>query len=175
MLHLMGTLSEEIADAFCTEKLVMRCAEMCDYYLVELVGPKCTSLRVKDPEKYNFRPRQMLSDLLRTHDDECPRVRACAHGRLGIFGNLSRNGNFVSAVARDDRSYSDAVLRRSIGIVKQRDLLTADECAALERFADAVKRAKESVVDLDELLGEPPEEFCGTHWGVWGEARVRCL
>ncbi|EGG02482.1 uncharacterized protein MELLADRAFT_91304 [Melampsora larici-populina 98AG31] len=35
-----------------------------DYNLETLAGPKCQSLQVKDPDKFNFYPKKLLTDIL---------------------------------------------------------------------------------------------------------------
>lgn len=39
---------------------VERVASMLNYFLLQLVGPQRKSLSLKDPEKYEFRPKQLL-------------------------------------------------------------------------------------------------------------------
>jgi len=36
---------------------------MLNYFLLQLVGPQRKSLTVKDPEKYEFRPKQLLKQV----------------------------------------------------------------------------------------------------------------
>lgn len=42
---------------------VERIASMLNYFLLQLVGPQRKALRVKDPEKYEFRPKELLSQV----------------------------------------------------------------------------------------------------------------
>ncbi|EGG04010.1 uncharacterized protein MELLADRAFT_89730 [Melampsora larici-populina 98AG31] len=37
---------------------------MLDYNLETLAGPKCQSLQVKDPDKFNFYPKKLSTDIL---------------------------------------------------------------------------------------------------------------
>lgn len=39
---------------------------MLNYFLLQLVGPQRRSLSLKDPEKYEFRPKQLLKQVLET-------------------------------------------------------------------------------------------------------------
>lgn len=39
---------------------------MLNYFLFQLVGPNRKSLRVHDPEKYNFRPKELLKQVLKS-------------------------------------------------------------------------------------------------------------
>lgn len=40
-----------------------RIAAMLNYFLLQLVGPQRKTLRVKDPEKYEFRPKELLAQV----------------------------------------------------------------------------------------------------------------
>ena len=42
---------------------VERIASMLNYFLLQLVGPERRALKVKDPEKYEFRPKELLSQV----------------------------------------------------------------------------------------------------------------
>jgi hypothetical protein len=42
---------------------VERIASMLNYFLFQLVGPQRKALRVKEPEKYEFRPKELLSQV----------------------------------------------------------------------------------------------------------------
>ena len=42
---------------------VERVASMLNYFLLQLAGPKRKSLTVKDPEKYEFKPKQLLKQV----------------------------------------------------------------------------------------------------------------
>lgn len=39
---------------------------MLNYFLLQLVGPQRKSLSLKDPEKYEFRPKLLLKQVLKT-------------------------------------------------------------------------------------------------------------
>lgn len=36
---------------------------MLNYFLMQLVGPERRALKVKDPEKYEFRPKELLTQV----------------------------------------------------------------------------------------------------------------
>lgn len=42
---------------------VERVASMLNYFLLQLVGPQRKSLSLKDPEKYEFRPKDLLKQV----------------------------------------------------------------------------------------------------------------
>ena len=42
-----------------------RIAAMLNYFLLQLVGPQRKALRLNDPEKYEFRPKELLAQVCR--------------------------------------------------------------------------------------------------------------
>ncbi|KAJ6936508.1 ubiquitin conjugation factor E4 [Populus alba x Populus x berolinensis] len=55
--------SEQITAPFLLPEMVDRVANMLNYFLLQLVGPQRKSLTLKDPEKYEFRPKQLLKQV----------------------------------------------------------------------------------------------------------------
>jgi hypothetical protein len=49
---------------------------MLDYFLLHLTGPERRSLKVKDPEKYFFRPRELLQQIVQVGGPG-PGTRVC--------------------------------------------------------------------------------------------------
>ena len=60
---MLAFTSEEITAPFLLPEMVERVANMLNYFLLQLVGPQRKSLSLKDPEKYEFRPRQLLKQV----------------------------------------------------------------------------------------------------------------
>jgi ubiquitin conjugation factor E4 B len=114
---------------------------MLNYNLVQLVGPKHRDLKVKSPEKYSFKPRQLLSDILDIYIHLCPPNR----------------NEFVAAVARDGRSYSAQHFKKAIEILTNHRIKRPDE---IDKLSGLVSRF-ESVLAQDKIeeeeLGEVPE------------------
>lgn len=46
LVHMLEYLTKEIAEPFMVDEIVDRLAAMLDYNLSQLVGPKCTELKV---------------------------------------------------------------------------------------------------------------------------------
>ncbi len=59
-MRLLIDFTAETADAFMTPEVVDRLAAMLDYNLDLMAGPKCQNLKVKDPKKVSFEPRNVL-------------------------------------------------------------------------------------------------------------------
>lgn len=139
---LLKDFTGETKEPFMVPEIVNKLAAMLDYNLDALVGPKCQDLRVQNPEKYKFNPKQLLSDI------------------FDVYINLSDQGEFVQAVAADGRSYRKELFERAAGITRKRGLKSGDEIEKLRLFVVKVEEAK-ATLEAEEDLGEIPEEFTG--------------
>jgi len=57
-------LTEKIQEPFLRPELVDRLSAMLNFNLTQLCGSKCKNLKVKNPEKYGWEPRRLLSQLV---------------------------------------------------------------------------------------------------------------
>lgn len=133
-------MTSEVIEPFLVNEIVDRLAAMLDYNLVQLVGPKCTELKVKNPEKYHFQPRKLLSEI------------------IDVYLHLNSD-TFVEAVARDGRSYKKEYFSRAASILQKHGLKSLDDIHALERFVTRVELAVQTGIEEEEEMGEAPEEF----------------
>ncbi|KAK9466349.1 ubiquitin elongating factor core-domain-containing protein [Lipomyces arxii] len=138
---MLKLFTKAVPAAFVTAEIVDRLAAMLDYNLDALVGPKCTGLKVKDPQKYHFNPRELLSDI------------------ADVYLNLSAQSAFVHAVARDGRSYRREIFIRAAGILSKYGVKSGADISALTRFADRAEATKVADEEGEEELGEIPDEF----------------
>ncbi|GAA5833631.1 hypothetical protein JCM3766R1_002595 [Sporobolomyces carnicolor] len=139
-LRLLKLFSKETTSPFLTPEIVDRLAAMLDANLALLAGPKCQELKVKNPEAYKFRPKELLSDV------------------LTIFQHLGPFEPFERAVAKDGRSYSKGLFERAVRIARKTAIKTEDEIEALLAFVakvEAIKLAEEE----EDAMGEVPDEF----------------
>ncbi|EGN98229.1 hypothetical protein SERLA73DRAFT_109617 [Serpula lacrymans var. lacrymans S7.3] len=137
---LLKDFTGETKAPFMMPEIVDKLAAMLDYNLDALVGPKCKELTVKDPEKYKFSPRQLLSDILQ------------------VYLNLSDQGDFVRAVAGDGRSYRKELFELAAATARRVPLKTETELEQLRLFVVKVEEAK-ATIEAEEDLGEIPDEF----------------
>ena len=65
VMHMINYLSTdpEVCLIFLLPELLPRMALMLNHFLKQLVGSKCNELNVKEPEKYNFRPKALLLEI----------------------------------------------------------------------------------------------------------------
>ncbi|KAK9240563.1 ubiquitin elongating factor core-domain-containing protein [Lipomyces kononenkoae] len=140
-VSILKLFTKAVPAAFVTPEIVDRLAAMLDYNLDALVGPKCTGLKVKDPKKYHFNPRELLSDI------------------ADVYLNLSTESAFVLAVARDGRSYRREIFVRASSILGKYAFKSSQDIDALTKFADTVEQTKMANEQGEEELGEIPDEF----------------
>lgn len=62
-LEMLGYTSEVIVRPLLLPEMVERIAAMLNYFLLQLTGPQRKVLKVKDPEKYGFKPRELLGQV----------------------------------------------------------------------------------------------------------------
>ncbi|KAH9936359.1 ubiquitin elongating factor core-domain-containing protein [Fomitopsis serialis] len=139
-VEMLKAFTGEVKEPFMVPEIVDRLAAMLDYNLDALAGPRCQNLVVKNPEKYKFNPKQLLSDI------------------IDVYLNLSDQGEFVRAVAADGRSYRKELFERTAGIAKRRVLKSDTEIEKLLMFVVKVEE-KKATLEAEEDLGEVPEEF----------------
>lgn len=141
-------MTAEVIEPFLVNEIVDRLAAMLDYNLVQLVGPKCTELKVSNPEKYHFQPRKLLSEI------------------MDVYLNLNST-TFVEAVARDGRSYRKEYFSKAASILQKHGLKSIDDIRALEKFVNRVELAIQTGVEEEEELGEVPDEFLGKFFNAF--------
>ncbi|KAH7885208.1 ubiquitin elongating factor core-domain-containing protein [Phlebopus sp. FC_14] len=137
---LLRDFTAETKAPFMMPEIVDKLAAMLDYNLEALVGPKCQELKVKEPEKYSFNPKQLLSDILQ------------------VYLNLRDQEEFARAVANDGRSYRKELFEIAAEKARKIALKTESELEELRLFVIKVEETK-ATIEAEEDLGEVPDEF----------------
>ncbi|KAF6238103.1 hypothetical protein HO173_003737 [Letharia columbiana] len=138
---MLKLFTEALAGSFTMPEIVQRLADMLDYNLDVMVGPKSRDLVVENPQEYSFEPKLLLSEI------------------ADVYLNLKDKENFVYAVARDGRSYKPANLDQAARVLAKFALKSQEELAAWRSLGEKFKRAKEADDQAEEDLGEVPDEF----------------
>ncbi|KAL9380988.1 hypothetical protein Peur_026645 [Populus x canadensis] len=149
--------SEQITAPFLLPEMVDRVATMLNYFLLQLVGPQRRSLTLKDPEKYEFRPKQLLKQI----------VHIYVHLARGDTENI-----FPAAILKDGRSYNEQVTSMLQSFHKLFIYLFTAAADVLRRIGEdgrvvqefielgtKTKVAASEAMDAEVTLGEVPEEF----------------
>jgi len=148
MLTLMANLSERIVAEFLVESMIDRIAQMLNYFIDHLVGPKSMQLKVSDQEgmKATWEPDKVLVKL------------------VTIYAHFAAFDGFAQSVARDDRSYRPAYFSKAAEVLRRPKIANsfpaaARNIAAFERFAKAVAACEQSNAVDEAELGDVPESF----------------
>lgn len=140
-MRLLIDFTAETADAFMTPEVVDRLAAMLDYNLDLMAGPKCQNLKVKQPKKVSFEPRNLLRMI------------------MSVYLNLCSKGEFVGAIAKDGRSYSKSVFEKAGAIAEKYMLKSPPELEAWAGMISQVEEKRQMEQDEEEDLGEVPDEY----------------
>lgn len=140
-MELFKLFTKEVPKGFVLPEIVDRLASMLNYNLKAMAGPKCSDLRVDDPTKYNFNPRQTLTDLCQ------------------IYVNLASEEKFITAVARDGRSFDPHIFVRADSILTSHTYASDKLLLGLRNFAKKAEDKKLQDEDEEMELGEIPDEF----------------
>lgn len=141
-ITLFELYSQDIPNAFVTPEIVDRLASMLDHNLESLVGPKCGKLKVKDPQKFSFNPKRLLKSL------------------TTVYIHLADQQSFVSAVAKDGRSFRKELFERAVHILAMKIGLVSDEfCHKLLQFAQKAEEQKAAEEAEDIGFDEVPDDF----------------
>ncbi|KAL2852853.1 ubiquitin elongating factor core-domain-containing protein [Aspergillus pseudoustus] len=138
---MLKLFTETLAESFTMPEIVQRLADMLDYNLDAMVGPKSSNLRVENLNEYGFRPRALLSEI------------------VDVYLNLMSKQNFIVAVARDGRSYKPANFEKAADILRKFTLKSPEELKLWDQLRVKVREAKEADEQEEEDLGEIPDEF----------------
>ena len=141
---MLKLFTEALADSFTMPEIVQRLADMLDYNLDVMVGPKNTNLNVENRAEYGFNPRALLAEI------------------VDVYLNLKDKESFVFAVARDGRSYKPRNFEKATTLMKYHTMKSPQELAAWTALGEKFKKAKEVDDQAEEDLGEVPDEFLGT-------------
>ena len=140
----MATLTlftEALSASFTMPEIVQRLADMLDYNLDTMVGPKSSNLKVKEPEQFGWNPRQLLGDI------------------MTVFINLSGQPSFAQAIARDGRSYKPENFNKAVEIMQRATPMSPDQLAAWHTLGERIATAKATEEAEEDDLGEIPDEF----------------
>ncbi|WVQ80243.1 hypothetical protein IAT38_002348 [Cryptococcus sp. DSM 104549] len=138
-VKLIQDITATTKEPFVTAEIVDRLAASLNENLTVLVGPKMSELKVAHPEKYSFKPKDLLAVIAQ------------------IYLNLANESEFIRAVANDGRSYSKELFEKFARTLKNRAIMTEAEVAEVVSFTQKVEDMKATIEMEDER--EIPDEF----------------
>lgn len=133
-------LTVDIKEPFLRPELVDRLASMLNFNLQQLCGPKCKNLKVRNPDKYGWEPRRLLSQL------------------VDIYLHLNCD-QFAGAVANDERSFrkelfDDAIVRLERSLIK-----TPSEIDQFKAFSAKAIQIRIDNQKSEDWMADAPDEF----------------
>jgi ubiquitin conjugation factor E4 B len=140
-VSMLKLFTETLADAFTMPEIVQRLADMLDYNLDALVGPRQKNLKVDNPQEYGFDAKTMVSEI------------------IDVYLNLKDKPRFHTAVARDGRSYKPSNFSQASAIMSRFALKSPEQMTAWEGLAKEIALTKEAEEQAEEDYGEVPDEF----------------
>ncbi|OJJ41121.1 hypothetical protein ASPWEDRAFT_34613 [Aspergillus wentii DTO 134E9] len=138
---MLKLFTDALADSFTMPEIVQRLADMLDYNLDAMVGPRSSNLRVENLRDYGFNPRALLSEI------------------VDVYLNLRNKENFIFAVARDGRSYKPVNFEKAAEILRKFSLKSPEDLRRWEILQKKVMEARAVDEQAEEDLGEVPDEF----------------
>lgn len=142
-VSMLAFTTEQITAPFLLPEMVDRVASMLNYFLLQLVGPQRKSLSLKDPEKYEFRPKHLLKQIVH------------------VYVHLARgdtNSIFPSAISKDGRSYNDQLFSSAADVLRR----IGEDGRIIQEFIQLGAKAKvaaSEAMEAEDTLGEIPDEF----------------
>ncbi|XVF16700.1 hypothetical protein REPUB_Repub10bG0054900 [Reevesia pubescens] len=142
-VSMLAFSSEQITAPFLLPEMVERVANMLNYFLLQLVGPQRKSLTLKDPEKYEFRPKELLKQI----------VHIYVHLARGDARNI-----FPAAISSDGRSYNEQLFSAAADVLRR----IGEDGRIIQDFIELGAKAKAAAseaMDTEAALGDIPDEF----------------
>ena len=139
---MLKLFTEALEDSFTMPEIVQRLADMLDYNLDALVGPKSSNLKVENGEEYGWRPKQMLAEI------------------VDVYLNLKDKTAFHRAVARDGRSYKPSNFTKAMTIMQRYALKSPEQLQEWEKLGNLIQAAKEADEQEEQDYGDIPDELC---------------
>ncbi|KAF2085995.1 ubiquitin conjugation factor E4 [Saccharata proteae CBS 121410] len=138
---MLKLFTDALSDSFTMPEIVQRLADMLDYNLDALVGPRQSQLKIENPQEYGWNAKAMLAEI------------------TDVYLNLRDKDSFWIAIARDGRSYKPSNFAKAAAILRKYALKSPEDIAAWEQLATHVAAAKEADEEEEADLGDIPDEF----------------
>uniref|UniRef100_A0A1L8DTB6 Ubiquitin conjugation factor E4 A n=1 Tax=Nyssomyia neivai TaxID=330878 RepID=A0A1L8DTB6_9DIPT len=138
-INILKLLTTEIKGPFCHNSMVDRVASMLNYFLLNLVGPKKGTFKVKDKKEFEFDPASTV-------------LQICQ-----IYVNLQECEEFCLAVSQDGRSYSHKLFEYAEQVLIR--IGGGQLIGEIQEFAAKVQRLDEQQKEDQEALADAPDEF----------------
>nr|VZI35463.1 unnamed protein product [Spirometra erinaceieuropaei] len=144
-VKLLFHLTMDIKEPFLRPEIIGKLAAMLDYNMVQLCGPQCSSLKVRDPESYGWAPKRLLAHI------------------TAIYVHLDTPDNrFATSIAEDERSYSPQLFTKAHNLMTRHGIQTPDYLAGFSALTEKVLAMHERKNQMELDYGDAPAEFYDT-------------
>ncbi|CAH1109977.1 unnamed protein product [Psylliodes chrysocephalus] len=133
-------LTVDIKEPFLKPELVDRLASMLNFNLQQLCGRKCKDLKVRNPDKYGWEPRRLLSQL------------------VDIYLHLDCD-KFADALAGDERSFKKNLFEDAAARLERISIKTPVQIEQFRALATKACKKLEHNQKSDDWLADAPDEF----------------
>eukprot|EP00271_Cylindrocystis_brebissonii_P000919 TRINITY_DN11118_c0_g1_i1.p1 TRINITY_DN11118_c0_g1~~TRINITY_DN11118_c0_g1_i1.p1 ORF type:complete len:1080 (-),score=209.96 TRINITY_DN11118_c0_g1_i1:1215-4454(-) len=133
-----------ITEPFLSPEMVERIAGMLNYFLLQLVGPRRKDLRLTNPEKYEFRPKELLGQI------------------VTIYVHLARgdhSGVLPAAISSDGRSYREEAFPEAAAVLRSSMAIDGRIIQEFEELGVKARETGAEAMDAEKELGDIPDEF----------------
>merc|ERR1712083_1033797 len=138
-IGVLELLTGDITAIFSHPTMVDRLAAMLNYFLKTLTGPERKNFKVKNLEKYSFKPGEVVTQITQ------------------IYLHLESSPTFLQSICGDGRSYSSSLFSMTEAVLVK--IGRADLATALANISTKVMTASTALAQEEELLADCPDEF----------------
>lgn len=139
VIQLLARVTTHSQQPFISEELGEKFAQAVNFCLDQLTTQKGLKFKIKDPERYHFEPKSLLTNL------------------IAMYANMAHLGEFKEHVVKDGRSYSNETFAKAWKILnsaKKAIAVAVEHRDKFETLVEELKVMKEAAVeeDVSELL-----------------------
>ena len=78
---------------------------------------------------------------------------------IKCYNHLAGDEGFLKGVVNDARSFTMELMEKTVGILNKRLVVSQEERGVFEHFVASVRAQSQAEANLEDILGEIPEEF----------------
>ncbi|XP_071439360.1 ubiquitin conjugation factor E4 B [Hetaerina americana] len=139
-VNLFYIFTKKIQQPFLRPEIVDRFAAMLNFNLIQLSGPQCKDLKLKNPDKFGWFPKKLLSNI------------------FGIYLHLNSD-EFANALAKDERSFKVDLIKGAVERLLRAKIKSPSQ---VRKFLELSSRAEQMVIQnlkKEVDYGDAPDEF----------------
>eukprot|EP00210_Caulerpa_lentillifera_P006815 g6514.t1 len=137
-------VTKETQRTFLLPEMVERVASMLNYFLKYITGPERRKLKIKNPEEYDFDPKELLTGILEVYL---------------YLDSADSDGSFASAISLDGRSYRNEMFEEALVVIERMALMAPNKVYDIRILSQKCKDAAIRGAEEEEMLGDVPDEF----------------